>query len=148
MYNRRQFGHILVTVFCGTVTLEDVATLVEDTKTITETLDEVYILSLPIGATDIPKNVGQLVKTLAELKSTLNKIQRLYHIQINPFISFIGTTVTQVLRLNSLTIEAKDLDDLYRIMTLEAELFPSLKASLVHMDEIKAYIAEFETLAN
>lgn len=144
MYQYKLFGNVMVTIFSEDVTLTDIETLASDVDTLTQTLDEIFIVGLPINPSSYPTNMRDLVKSLNLLKSSVDKVKRLYGIQFNPLISFLSTAATQILRVKGNTIEAKDINDLYRLMTVEGEQFPALRASLVHLDDIKAYIAQFD----
>jgi|GEM_PF-2288981 len=145
MYQNRVFGNIVVAVFSGDVSLANVEAFGKDIEELSQTIDDLYIIGLPLNVTQYPTNLGEMLKSLNLLQSSINSVKRMYGIKINPFLSFLANTATQVLRIKSNTVEAATIDDLYTIMEKEATLFPMLQASLVHIDDIKAYIASFET---
>lgn len=144
MYQYRLFDHVMVAVISEEITLKEVESFAADVNELTQSLDELFIVALPINLKSYPLNVNELLKSASALKSSTDKVRRLYGIQIHPILTFLANVVSQLLRNKNNLIEAKNLDDLYRLIAIDAELFPNLKASLVHLDDIKAYVSSFE----
>ncbi len=144
MYQYRVFENIVVFIFTEEITMNDVEGFPDDLSVLSQSIDEIFIIGLIIGVASYPTNIKDILKSVNVLQSVSTQVKRIYGTPFNPILSFVSNIVLQVLRLKNNTIEAKDLDDLYRLLTVEAEQFPALKASIVHLDEIKAYINSFE----
>lgn len=143
MYHYKEYDYIIAAVFADEITIEDVKTFSQDIEELTQAKGELFIITFAIDITSYPTNISQLLKSLKLMQGVMGRVKRLYGIQLNPIISFLSNTVTQLIRLKTNTIEARDRQHMFEIVRREAQQSPKLQESIHHLDSIEEYIDSY-----
>jgi phage-related protein len=145
MYTKYPHGHLLVVILSGKVTIDEIKMLASDIDQLAAEKEEIFVLALMQSATQFPQNIAQIAKAFQLVNAATKKITRLYGIRYNAIVSYLSHIITQVLRIGTNTVEAGSLEELLSLIEREAELFPSLKASISDLESIKAEIQRVQS---
>jgi phage-related protein len=140
MYTKHLHGDLLVVILSGKVTIDEIKLLASDIDELAGSKEEIFVLALMQSATQFPQNIAQIAKAFQLVNTATKKITRLYGIRYNAIVSYLSHIITQVLRIGTNTVEAATVEELFTLIEREAEVFPSLKASIRDLESIKAEV--------
>jgi hypothetical protein len=140
MYTKHLHGDLLVVILSGKVTIDEIKLLASDIDELAGSKEEIFVLALMQSATQFPQNIAQIAKAFQLVNTATKKITRLYGIRYNAIVSYLSHIITQVLRIGTNTVEAATVEELFTLIEREAEVFPSLKASIKNLESIKAEV--------
>ena len=144
MYHHKVYDYIVVALFNNQITIEDIEMFSKDMQQLSQTKGEIYIIASAVDIASYPTNISQLLKALKLLQAVMGQVKRIYGIRFNPAISFLSNTVTQIIRVNTNTVEARDKQHMFEIIRREAQQFPKLQESIHHLDSIEEYIDSYK----
>lgn len=148
MLKIEQFDHIVLSLFSGEVTVDELEEYAEEIEKIAKKQHTLFLMALPIHVTSYPNRVSDVVKASRAMQASAAQVTRLYGIRINPIASFIAGVFSQLLKLKNNTVETNTLTEMFYVMDREADAFPELKQSLAkHGSSIRERISEFEESA-
>jgi hypothetical protein len=140
MYNLSQYGHIRLAVFSNEVTLSEIEQFAADISSSVQESHDIFLIALPINMTKYPQQVQQVLKAANLLKKATTSVTRFYGLRQSPIMTFIANIVSNLLGIQSNTVEAPSLEDLFKIIRHEANQFPKLNESIGYLDTIQAEI--------
>jgi hypothetical protein len=146
MYIGKQYGSIYLAIFSDTISTSDAETFGNEIQTLAELEEEIYLITLPVNVSSFPTGINSILQSLSAFKSATGRVSRVYGLRYSPIMTFIANITTQILKIKTNTVEAKDIEELFEILEKEATLYPKLQASVKYIPEIKEQISALSKL--
>jgi len=145
MISVSQYDSIVLSLFSGQFTIDELEAFANKLHTICEDRETVYLMSIPVGVTEFPKSISEIVKAFKIIRSSTKPVTRIYGIKYNPILSFVSSVAAQIFKLKNSTVETASVEDMFAVIERDGEAFPELKRSWEkHKGAIKAEINERE----
>jgi hypothetical protein len=138
-----QHDHILLTIFCGEVGIEEVRQWAESIRAACQKEQDIFLVTIPLHVISYPSKVSEIITAANIVRSSANHLTRFYVLRYNPIMTFVTSISTYVLGLRASTVEQASLDKLFCSLEQDAQVFPNLRTSLdAHRDKIETKVKE------